>query len=121
MAIVPGRTQDLPRMGELYRLIMKLGDTEHVPDRNLLDRWFGPNAWYRTRFKDGEFSSTIWEYRNFWALDDYLDSISVSWGGRKVYGANVHRNRASVHSVNVFSNAPEWQEHALRLLEEYSN
>jgi hypothetical protein len=108
------------KVADFYGVVKEIGDTVNVPCKNFLNRILSANAWYRTDFNQGSLSVKILEWRNLLALDNFLDSITINFDGRKVYQAEVHRDYVNEQRVKVFSKKSDWFGVVENILEEYN-
>ena len=103
-------------LGNFFDLIVRLGNTSK--DKKGLAGFF--DEWYTTGFRCDELSVKIHRWMNLFAIDDYLDSISIEEKGKLVYKAQVNRYNSRAQIVNVFNRDEGWTEKVESILLEYN-
>ena len=107
-------------VGDLYLLVEDLGEPAHIRSHNPLKRIIGlDNHWYRTEFSEGPLSVEITEWKHGMAFSNFLDTIYVSFEGRVVYRANVHRTYVDIQRDIFLSSDKEWVGFISQLVERY--
>lgn len=101
--------------GQVYINAKDLGNTKK--DKKGITGFF--DEWYTTRFEYKDLEIIISEWCNNLAYYPWLDSMTIYYNGRKVYYANVHRDDASRHNVDVFSNKKKWLKQIHKFCQEY--
>ena len=114
--------RDLAKIvGDFYRSAGRFNGFQHVPSKSVITRLFGPDAWYKAEFKKDGIESKIWEWKNFLAIDNFLDSIEIKFNSERVYYADVWRYDASIHTNQKVCTDTGWVRKVIELTKNYSS
>ncbi len=83
-------------LGDAYSKAKKLGNNIKINDHSLIT------------YCNDCLEIIINEYHNTEEFEYWLDNITITYQGRKVYHASVHKYYSKIHQVTLFSECTDW-------------
>ena len=104
----------------LYIGTVETGRITRLPPTSFLDKILGSNMWYEsTLVTNSGLSSKVLEWRHGLAVDDFLNTINISYRGEKVYSANVYRTDVGQHINQEIKIDLTWLREAVGISKRY--